>query len=124
MKYKVINVTELEVIDLSVTNIKHNNQEYKTWNLLDPIEGDFFITKKGIDIPLDLNQIEKIADILCEYKNMSSDQIIIFQYLVNGEVSTFDRNCSYFLGSLQELDFADKEMFKFFESNYGIKIYY
>jgi hypothetical protein len=127
LKYKVIDAYNVKEVDLCVTTFRYDDKDYKTWNLIDPIEGDFVIEKfpfyKGNILSHTIETLEIVADLLLEYYKLDKDNIIIFRSIDNiGDVKYYNREYSYFLGSKKEIDIS-LDMINFFKKN-NIWIYY
>lgn len=126
-KYKVIDALNVKEVDLAVTLFRYSDREYKTWNLIDPIEGEFIIEKfpfyKGNILPHTIETLEMVADLLVEYYKLNVEDIIIFRSVdIRGGVKYYDCQYPYFLGSTKELEF-ELELFDFFKKK-NIWIYY
>ena len=111
-QYKVIEATNIKCKGDFKTEVTGGNGMFKTYNIIDPEEGDFIIEFDGEEQNHSIENLSVIADLFCEYTNIDKESIRIFK----------EKYGSYYLGSIVEY-VDDIKLWKSFESK-GVKLYY
>jgi len=111
-KYKVVEASNIKCTGDFRSRVTGPNGEFETHNIIDPEEGDFFITFDGIEQNHSIENLSVIADLFCDYTKIDKDSIVIFK----------EKYGSYYLGTTT--DYVDsKGLWDSFKQK-GVELYY
>jgi hypothetical protein len=111
-EYKVVHAENIKCKGDFKSEVKTKSGTFKTFNLIDPEEGDFFIEFGGKEQAHTVDNLSVVADLFCEHTKIDKDCMRIFS----------DSESSYYLGSIVEYE-DSKKLWESFKSK-GVEVYY